>query len=207
MPDDAPVTTTVRDTSVGQALVAQLAKRLAGLLEVCELHAFEDARRLRELDIPVVHDLPVVAPRVEEVVTPDHPSSRLARAADDLRLVVDDEAVVTRGHGRGGLLERDELVAEIDERHVPTPPAQVEPIDELPEELEHLVQVADLDGDVVDADEPRHASTVSARFVSGRDGSRPYDVDSAQTPASSTIVAAAAAMSCTLAHSRTEWYS
>ena len=32
-------------------------------------------------------------------------------------------------------------------------------------------------------------------------------VRSAQTRASSTIIAAAAAMSCTLAHSRREWYS
>ncbi len=61
--------------------------------------------------------------------------------------------------GRDGLrdtLERDELVAEVDERHGAAPPTEVESIDEAPEELQHLVDVADLDGDVVDPDEPGH---------------------------------------------------
>ena len=63
---------------------------------------------------------------------------------------------MTRRDGLGGTLERDELVAQVDERHAAAAPAQLEVIDELPEELEHLVEVADLDGDVVDADEPGH---------------------------------------------------
>src|SRR4029450_12134959 len=69
--------------------------------------------------------------------------------------------------------------------------------DELPEELEHPLEVSDLDGDVIDADEHGHVLTQRLRYAG----------DSAQTPASSTMVAAAAAMSWTLAHSRTEWYS
>ena len=66
---------------------------------------------------------------------------------------------------------------------------------ELLEERDRLIDISDLDGDVVDADEPGH--------VALKRGYRAFD--SAQTDASSTTVAAAAAMSCTLAHSLTEW--
>ena len=61
------------------------------------------------------------------------------------------------GRGRlGRARESDELVAEVDERHSSASPAELEAINEPSEELEHLVDVADLDGNVVDPDEPRH---------------------------------------------------
>ncbi len=123
---------------------------------VSEPHSAEDAVRLRELDVAVVDDLPVVPPRVEEVVRADHAHACLARPADDFRLVVHDEPVVPRRDRLGGPLERDELVAEVDERHSSTPAAQLHPVDEAPEEVEHLVEISDLDGDVVDPDEPGH---------------------------------------------------
>ncbi len=68
-------------------------------------------------------------------------------------------------------------------------------IGELLEEGDRLIDVSDLDRDVVDADEPGHVALKRGYCA----------FDSAQTDASSTTVAAAAAMSCTLAHSLTEW--
>ena len=52
--------------------------------------------------------------------------------------------------------ERDELVAQVDERHpVADPPAQLE-LEEAAVPGDRLVEVAHLERDVVDADEPRH---------------------------------------------------
>ena len=65
-------------------------------------------------------------------------------------------------------LERDELVAEIDEGHAAAASAQLQIVHQLPEELEHRVEVPDLDGDVVDADEPGHP----ARLATSRDLTR-----------------------------------
>src|SRR5262249_47566363 len=157
-----------------------------GLLEAPEAHALEDALGLRELDVAVVDDLPVVAPRVEEVVGADHADARVTGAPHHFRLVVDHEPVVARGHRLGHAPERDELVPEGGARHPAAAATKLDPVHDAPEQLEHLVDVADLDRDMVDADEPGHYSGLSAH-----------------TPASSTMVAAAAAMSCTLAHSRT----
>ena len=53
-------------------------------------------------------------------------------------------------------LERDELVAQVDEGHAPGPPAQRHVAEDPLEERERLVHVADLDRDVVDPDEPGH---------------------------------------------------
>ena len=82
--------------------------------------------------VAVVDDLPVIPPRVEEVMAADHPRARLARAPHDLGLVVDDEAVVPGRDRLGGALERDELVAEVDEGHRPAPPAELEPSTSVP---------------------------------------------------------------------------
>ena len=83
----------------------------------------------------------------------DHPRACLAGTPHDLGLVVDDEPVVPCRDRLGGALEREELVAHVDERHRTAPPAQLESVDDAPEELDHRVEVSDLDGDVVDADE------------------------------------------------------
>ena len=59
-------------------------------------------------------------------------------------------------------LERDELVAEVDEGHVPAAAAQRQLAEDRLEERECLVDRAHLDGDVVDADSPRHGTSVAA---------------------------------------------
>jgi hypothetical protein len=51
----------------GQAFFAQLGDCGLGFLEPLETHAVQDLVRLRELDVAVVDDLDVVAPRVAEV--------------------------------------------------------------------------------------------------------------------------------------------
>ena len=62
---------------------------------------------------------------------------------------------MARGVRRPGAagLQRQELVADVDERLVRTAAAQLE-LEEAAVELERLVDVADLERDVVDPDEP-----------------------------------------------------
>ena len=60
------------------------------------------------------------------------------------------------------LRERDELVAEVDEGHARAAPAQLHVVEDPPEERDRLVDVADLDREVVDADESRHERRVTA---------------------------------------------
>ena len=56
--------------------------------------------------------------------------------------------------------ERDELVAHVDERHLAADPAAQIELEEAPVPGEGLLEVADLERDVVDPDEPRHPATV-----------------------------------------------
>ena len=81
----------------------------------------------------------------------DHLRSGVARPLHRRLLVVDDEADVAPAVGRlrPPCLEGDELVAEIDERHVPASATELQLAEDPLEELECLVDRADLDGDVV----------------------------------------------------------
>jgi hypothetical protein len=54
------------------------------------------------------------------------------------------------------LEERDELVAEVDERHAPRAAAELQIREERPPELECLVDAADVERDVIDADGAWH---------------------------------------------------
>src|SRR6516225_6464988 len=81
-------------TLVCETLRAQLVERPIGLVEAGQAHAVEDTRGLRELDVAVVDDLPVVPEGVEEVVVPQHPGPGGARALERLIAPVDDEADV-----------------------------------------------------------------------------------------------------------------
>src|SRR5581483_1722340 len=99
------------------------------LLEL-EAHPGEDPWRLRELDVPVVDDLPTVTPGVAEVVVSDHLGAGGARCGQRRRAIVDHDADVAAlvprlaAPGRKG----DELVAHVDERHpfAPAPELDVE---------------------------------------------------------------------------------
>src|SRR5919112_4798228 len=54
----------------GQAFPAQFLERLLRLLQTTQAHALQDLWRFGELYLRVIDDLPVVAPRVEEVEAP-----------------------------------------------------------------------------------------------------------------------------------------
>src|SRR5215210_4632098 len=75
----------------GEAFVAQFFDRLLRLVQPFEAHALQDLGRFGELYLRVVDDLPVVAPRVEEVEAPArqylHP--HLPQGAPDRLPVVD----------------------------------------------------------------------------------------------------------------------
>src|SRR5204862_605635 len=60
------------DRLVRETRLAQLRYRPIGLREPLKPHALEDPLRLRELHVPVVDDLEVISPGIEEVVIPDH---------------------------------------------------------------------------------------------------------------------------------------
>ena len=111
--------------------------------------------RLRELDVPVVDHLDEVAPGVDEVV-PANLDAGLPRELEGTLLVVDDEAEVTMSIGRlrAPGCERDELVADVDERH-PTGAAAELHVEDAPVEAERLLDVVHLEGDMIDTDEPR----------------------------------------------------
>jgi catechol 2,3-dioxygenase-like lactoylglutathione lyase family enzyme len=139
---------------------------LLGLVQVVQAHPAKDLGCLRELDLPVVDDLDLVAPGVEEVEAPAGleldagVNERLARRL----LVVDDETEVARPiRGlRSPLGERDELVAQIDEGHAPGAAAKLE-LEDPAVELECFVDAPDLERDVVDADESGHGSSLAPR--------------------------------------------
>ena len=174
------MTTTVRVTpSVREALRAQLLDRSRRLPEPGEPHPLEDPRRLRELDVAVVDDLPVVAPRVEEVVRGRScaaPASRARSSVSAASSTTRPKWPATTGSASDGL-EGDELVAQVHERHAPAAAAKRDVVEDPPEELEHLVDVADLDGDVVDPDEPRHRATLAARQRYAGSAQTPSELD------------------------------
>ena len=129
-----------------------------------QAHRAQYLRRLRELHLAVVDDLHVVAPRVVEraVRRARHRDARGFQRSAHRLLVVDDEAEVPLAVDvrRWVARERDELVAHVDERHPGAGAAAQLELEELPVPLERLVDIADLERDVVDPDEPRHAETV-----------------------------------------------
>src|SRR5438477_10882996 len=68
---------------------------------------------------------------------------------------------------RPPLRERDELVADVDDRHPRRATAQLE-VEDPAVELERVVDALDLERDVVDADEARHLASVARRRGLGR---------------------------------------
>ena len=128
---------------------------LLRLAEVSEAHAAQNVVGLRVLDVGVGGDLDPVAPWIQEVEEPSveklHP--HLGQGPAHERLVVDRDAevpvVVRRLPTAFG--EVDELVAEVDEGGVLAAAGDIE-LEEPSVEVERLVDVTDLQGDVVDAD-------------------------------------------------------
>ena len=135
-----------------------LRARPRALRQAAQVHGREHLGRLGELDVAVLDDLDVVAPRVDEVepAAGQDLGARLLERLAQRRAVVDDEAevaVLVLGlRAAGG--ERDELIAHVDERHARAAAAQRE-LEQPAVEGERLVDVADLERDVVDADQTR----------------------------------------------------
>ena len=83
-------------------------------------------------------------------------------------LVVDHEPEMTGIVGRlcAALREGDELVPDVDECHSAHPAPQLD-LEDLPVEVQRLVEVVHLEGDVVEADQPRfgHVFTLGSGFT------------------------------------------
>src|SRR5260370_21384259 len=145
--------------SFGHGTVGKLLLRLV-VLGGRPAHAAHYTGRLGELDVRVLDDLEPVAPRIEEIEERAFDNARDGgfRQLDDAAAVVDDKAemplldAVGRVVGHQGHV--DELVAHVDEGVTLALAAQVE-IEDPPVPIESLVDVADLDRDMIDADEPR----------------------------------------------------
>src|ERR1700758_4366904 len=142
---------------LSQAPPAQLGLRTLALLQAADAHRLRDAGRLRELDVAVVDRLDVVSPRVAEVErgrVRDPDAGRIELGPEGL-LVVDDEAEMAIGVRRLGPAagERDELVAHVHESHGGALPAAQLEVEEAAVPGQSLVDVAHLEGDMVDADE------------------------------------------------------
>ena len=139
---------------LAQALRPQLGPGGLALLQVVEPHPAKHLRRLRELDVRVLDELEVVAPRVEDVVAAEPTPACLDRRLDRALAVVHDEpdvAVAVRLL-RTSLAERDELVAGVDECHA-APAATERQLEDGAVELERSVEVVDFQCDVVEPDE------------------------------------------------------
>src|SRR5260370_24359020 len=114
--------------------------------------------RLGELDVGIFDDFEAVAPGIEEIeeLTLNHPGAGRLRQFDDARAVVDDEADMAALDALMPVVRHprdiDELVAQVDEGVALALAAQFE-IEDPPVPFERLVDVADLDRDMVDADE------------------------------------------------------
>src|SRR5829696_773329 len=150
-----------------QALLAQLLQGVLALSQVAEAHCAQYVGGFGELDLGVLHDLPAVAPRVEEVETPAGQDLHvhLVKRPPHRPPVVDhhtDVAMIV-WVPRPPLREGDELVPRVYERHSAPAPAQLH-FEESPEELQGLLNVANLEGDVVEPHQcraGRHAPILS----------------------------------------------
>src|SRR5215210_5496664 len=146
------------DSLGGEAFPAQFFERLLRLLQTLVAHALEDLGGFGELDLRVVNDLPLVAPRVEEVKASarhDLYPHLLERPPDHPPVVYHHPDVpVFVGGAVLALGERDELVSCVYERHPGSASPQLD-LEEASVELERLLYVPDLDGDVVEPDELR----------------------------------------------------
>src|SRR5690349_16283623 len=111
-------------------------------------------RRLGELDVGIFHDHDPIAPRVEktEKRTRQEAAASFFDPRPHARSVVDDEAEMTAAilMRRRDFHEVDELIAELDEGVAWPLPAQRE-VEDATVEFESRVDIADFEGDVIDA--------------------------------------------------------
>src|SRR5262245_9500350 len=142
----------------GHAFVLELLDRALVLRQVGEPHPAQHVRRLGELDVVVPDDLYSVAPgvaEIEEAAGQRLDPRRRQRAAHRV-LVVDHESKMTAVVGGLGaaLLQRQELIAQIDEGRGLALAAQLE-LEQAAVKGQRLLDVADLEGDMVETDGAR----------------------------------------------------
>src|SRR5262249_23265234 len=139
----------------GHALVTELLDRLGVLGEMGEPHSAQHVRRFGELDIVVADDLDAIAPRIEEIEkwTGQRLEPRRRERAAHRVLVVDHESEMAAAVGRlrAAFLQREELIAQIDERRGLTLAAQLE-LEQTAVEGQRLLDVADLERDMIETD-------------------------------------------------------
>src|SRR5262245_28370609 len=120
-----------------------------------ELHAAQNVLGLGELDVVVADDLEAVAPGIAKIeeASRQRLDSCLEKRLAHRFLVVDHQTEMTAVIGRlpTALLKRQELISEIDESGIAVLAAQGE-VEEAAVKRERLVDVADFERDVVDAD-------------------------------------------------------
>ncbi len=128
---------------------------------MAQTHAAQDVGALGELDGGIFDNLQMIAPGVEKVepvgegAFEDFAAEPLDRFADRLT-IIDHHAEVALGIGllAAAGTQGDELVAEVDKSHRLFLAPQFE-FEQLPVEFQGLVNIADFEGNMVDADGDR----------------------------------------------------
>src|SRR6185436_15851313 len=135
----------------GHSLVGELLDRLLTLREMRQPHPAQHVRRLGELDVVVTDDLDAVAPWVEKIkeATGQRLDARLGQGIAHRLLVIDDQPEMPAVIGclPAAVLQREELVAQIDEGRILALAAQLE-VEQPAVEGQRLFDVADLERDV-----------------------------------------------------------
>src|SRR5262252_3743524 len=125
-----------------------------------EPHPAQHMRRLGELDVVVTDDLDAIAPEIEEIEkrTAQRLDARGRERAPHRVFVVDDQSEMTAAVGRlrAALLQREELVAQVDERRGLALAAQLE-LEQTAIKGQRLVDIADLQRDMVETHGARFA--------------------------------------------------
>src|SRR5262245_414639 len=140
------------------SFVSELLDRLLVLREMRQPHAAQHVWRLGELDIVVADDLDPVAPGIDKIEEaprqPLDPGIGERRAHRLLFIHHQPEMPAVIGRLPAPLLQREELIAKIDESRVLALAAQLE-LEEPAVKRQRLFDVADLEGDVIETDGPR----------------------------------------------------
>src|ERR1022692_67395 len=152
------------------AFVRQLLDRGLVLRQVREAHTAQHVRGFAELDILVRHDLDAVAPRIAKVEKRSGQSldACIGQCFASGLFTIDDESKMTSIVGGlcAALLERDELVSKIDERHVIAFASNLE-MKQPAIENQRRFDVTDLQRDMIETDDTRFCFRHGAAPASG----------------------------------------
>ena len=121
-------------------------------------HAAQHVRRLGELDVVVRDDLNAVAPRIEKIEkrTWQRFDAGVGQRFADGVLVIDHKSKMAAlvGGLRTALLQREELVTQIDERRSVALAAKLE-VEQATVERQSLFDIADVESDMIETDGAR----------------------------------------------------